>query len=82
MGLSNVALVQHDFIMTPVPDFELLKITADLLYVIGLSNHHKSENEDRVTCIDTGEAVVAALINKDEIVPKLRCRGRCWNWLG
>jgi hypothetical protein len=58
--------------MTPVPDFELLKITADLLDVIGLSNHHKSQDEDGVLWIDAGEAVVAALIHKDEIVTKLR----------
>jgi len=71
MGLADVALVQNDFIMAPVPDFELLEITADLLAVIGLSNHRKSQDEGGVLGVDARKAVVAALIHKDEIVTKL-----------
>jgi hypothetical protein len=68
--LSDLVLMQDGFIMSPVAHFELLKITAHALDVVCFLDDDEGKHEDRIECVDAGEAVITALIHEDEIIPK------------
>ena len=71
---SDFMLMQHGFIMPPVPHFELLKVAAHSLDVVCLANDGKGEDEDGIERINAGEAVISAFVNEDEVVSIARSR--------
>jgi hypothetical protein len=65
-------LVEDHLIMAPVAHLEALQVRADMLDIVRFPNDDECQHKDRMLGIDAREAVIAAFVDEDQIVAKVR----------